>query len=408
MVNSRILSRLRQMLHEKELDGYLAYTPSNVFYTTGYNSYFLSNWWRMHGTVLALIPTDEALPPALMVSDFESAAAVASSGIADVHAYRLWVESRPLSALQDEDTALPSRPAQYDPREQDDLVRRMVNDRGLGNARIGTDLRYILKYSYDRLSTACPHVTWVDATQALYRCRSIKEPHEVEHLRRATELSEAGMRHASMHLEAGMTAVDVERLYTMGVLQTATSNPRYASYTDSWVIPAVGAATSPNEQGARGLSPGDLVKFDCGTTVGGYRSDGGRTFAYGHAPAHASQLYDILRQAHEAARARIEPGAPIREVFAAAQNHVRRNGYPGYTRGHVGHSVGIDTFHEEPPFLSADSTEVLEAGMVLAVETPAYGSDVGAMMIEDLVHVTDEGHELLHSLPHDLMVVGSS
>ncbi len=43
--------------------------------------------------------------------------------------------------------------------------------------------------------------------------------------------------------------------------------------------------------------------------------------------------------------------------------------------------------------------------MVFAVETPAYSSDTGAVMIEDLVVVTATGHELLHRLPHDLVVV---
>jgi Xaa-Pro dipeptidase len=44
--------------------------------------------------------------------------------------------------------------------------------------------------------------------------------------------------------------------------------------------------------------------------------------------------------------------------------------------------------------------------MVLAVETPAYSSDTGAIMIEDLVVVTADGHESLHQLPHELAVVG--
>jgi Xaa-Pro aminopeptidase len=44
--------------------------------------------------------------------------------------------------------------------------------------------------------------------------------------------------------------------------------------------------------------------------------------------------------------------------------------------------------------------------MVLAVETPPYSSDVGAVMIEDLLHVTEDGVESLHKLPRSLEVVG--
>lgn len=80
-------------------------------------------------------------------------------------------------------------------------------------------------------------------------------------------------------------------------------------------------------------------------------------------------------------------------------------GYPGYRRGHFGHSIGLDSFHEEPPFLGADDTDVLETGMVLAVETPFYGGDLGPIMIEDLVHVTGSGVEYLTALPRELRAI---
>ena len=401
------LERLRRALRAEGLDAYLAYTPSNVLYVSGYESYFLSRWWRMLGTVLALVPADDS-PPALVVSDFEEPAARSASGWEDVRSYPLWVESRALEVLRRPDTAL-HRPAQHRQEDIDARVRELLVDRGLATARIGSDLRYMLAHSAEHLAAAAPGVDWVDATDLLYRVRAVKQPWEVERLRRATELSEAGMRWAAEHLREGLTAADVGRLYSQGVLEAALGDPRYADHTDEWVIPSVGGAVSPSQAGPpAGLRAGDLVKFDCGTTVGGYRSDGGRTFAFRHASDAARRLHATLEEAHAAARERVKPGEPVAAVFAAAQEVVRRSGYPGYSRGHVGHSVGIDTFHEEPPYLSPEDPGVLEPGMVLAVETPFYGHDVGAIMIEDLIHVTEEGHEVLHTLPHELTVVGEA
>ncbi|MBB5159666.1 M24 family metallopeptidase [Saccharopolyspora phatthalungensis] len=108
----------------------------------------------------------------------------------------------------------------------------------------------------------------------------------------------------------------------------------------------------------------------------------------------------------ELARDAVRPGVPVHEIFTAAQQHIRNHGYPRFNRGHYGHSVGIDTFHEEPPYLSATEERLLVPGMVLALETPAYSADTGAIKIEDLVLVTTGGHELLHDLPHQLTVVG--
>jgi Xaa-Pro dipeptidase len=37
-MNEQILSAIRRRLHDRGLDAYIAYTPSNVFYTTGFQS----------------------------------------------------------------------------------------------------------------------------------------------------------------------------------------------------------------------------------------------------------------------------------------------------------------------------------------------------------------------------------
>jgi Xaa-Pro aminopeptidase len=64
-----------------------------------------------------------------------------------------------------------------------------------------------------------------------------------------------------------------------------------------------------------------------------------------------------------------------------------------------------------PLFASLEQSErqqapVAEAGMVFAVEVLSYTPDVGAIMIEDLVEVTQETTWTLHTLPRTLEVVG--
>ncbi len=406
---AEILDAVRRRCQELEVDAYLAYTPSNVFYTTGFQSFFLSEWWRMLGTVMVLVPADPAQEPAFIISDFEAEQARRISAIDDVRSFRVWVELRNASDLQAGGGSPESpRPAQFDESEQDHILRDALSDRGLLRARIGTDLRYVLHDTVSRLSRLAPQAQLVDMTEDLYHLRSVKYDFEIEALRRATELSEAGMVFASSEPRLGMTALDVRRRYALGVIEKAMSSDRYAGYSDHWVLPAVGASTQigvDSEHGT-GLRPGDLIKFDCGVTFSGYRSDGGRTFSYQEIRPAARRLYAVLQEAHERARAQIRPGAPIKSVFEAAQSHIHLSGYPQFNRGHYGHSVGIDTFHEEPPYLSSTESRPVEPGMVFAVETPAYSADTGAVMIEDLVLVTDDGHEVLHKLPHALTVVG--
>ncbi|MER5296004.1 Xaa-Pro peptidase family protein [Streptomyces pharetrae] len=411
-MRTQIIGAVRKRLQDRGLDAYIAYTPSNVFYTTGFQSFFLMEWWRMLGTVLAVIPADPAQPPALVVSDFEAVQAREESGFDDVRPFRVWVELRDARELADP-SAAPApggRPAQYDIAEQDALLRSVLADRDLLSARIGTDLRYVLHDTVRRVAAFAPQLTWEDMTEDLYELRSVKYDFEIERLRRATELSEAGMSFAVRDLRPGLTALDLRNRYQQGVLAAALADPRYAGYSDQWMLPAVGPSTrtgaGADPETGPVLAGGGLIKFDCGVTVGGYRGDGGRTFAYRTVQPAARRLHDVLLGAHREALSVIRPGVAAREVFQAAQRHIRAGGYPAFTRGHYGHSVGIDTFHEEPPYLSADEERPLLPGMVLAVETPSYSSDTGAIMIEDLVLVTDDGHEVLHRLPHELTVVG--
>ncbi len=410
-MNPEVVSRIRRRLRARGLGAYVASSPSSVFYTTGFQSYFLTEWWRWHGSVMVVIPTDEAHEPALMISDFEAPHAQRVSGIADVRAFRVWVELRDASTLvasPADPTANAPRPAQFDDAEQDAIMHGILTDRRLTTGRIGADLRSIPHHSFQRLCREAPQVEWVDFTDDIYAIRSIKLPFEVDRLRRATELSEAGMQHASSRARAGLTATDVRQLYMAGILATAVGDPHYADYTDQWILPAVGSAVGIGVDAdiGSGLREGDLIKFDCGVTVGGYRSDGGRTFCFERPTGEAERLYDVLHAAHDRATAAIEPGVPASTIFGIAQSYIRGHGYPSFTRGHYGHSLGIDTFHEEPPYIAADDHTPLEVDMVLAIETPAYSADVGAIMIEDLIHLKADGIERLHRLPRELRVVG--
>lgn len=406
-MNEQILAAVRRRLRARDLDAYIAYTPSNVFYTTGFQSYFHMQWWRMQGTVLAVILTDDSIEPGMMIGDFEAGPAQRVSGLRDVRAFRLWPEIRDAETVREPlapGEAETGRPAQFDETEQDGILRGLLGDRGLLESRIGTDMRYMLFDSYRRFSTVAPGVEWVDFTEDMYALRRVKYPFEVERLRRATELSEAGMRFAVEGLRPGMTASAVRQRYVAGVARAAMDDERYEGYSDYWILPAVGAGVGIGVDSERdaGLAEGDLVKFDCGTTVDGYRGDGGRTFVYGRPRPAAERLFGVLQEAHDRACAAVRPGVEVGEVFRTAQDHITRNGYPRFRRGHYGHSLGIDTFHEEPPYVSEGDRTPIEEGMVLAIETPAYTTDAGAIMIEDLVHVRGNGIERLHSLPHGL------
>jgi Xaa-Pro aminopeptidase len=150
------------------------------------------------------------------------------------------------------------------------------------------------------------------------------------------------------------------------------------------------------------VSADDLVFFDCGASIRGYGSDTGRTLTLCEPTREARQIMDALRRGMDAAFALVNPGARMCDIFEAGQNAVRAAGLDWYTRGHIGHAMGLG-MGEMPPFLAPGETRVLEPGMVMALETPLYLRGLGGFQIEECFVVTDTGYEPMTSLPRDFL-----
>ncbi len=122
-------------------------------------------------------------------------------------------------------------------------------------------------------------------------------------------------------------------------------------------------------------------------------------------------LEQLVAEALERAREAVRPGVTGRElhaiacdVFEAAGHRTQRTG-PGEdpTEGFqfsLGHGVGLEV-HEEPS-LGQVGHEPLVAGDVLALEPGIWLTALGEVRFEDLVLVTEDGHELLTDYPYSL------
>ena len=401
-----VRSRLRERLQELKIDAYLAYTPSNLFYTTGFLSPVVALSWRLMGTDLALIPADPTSPPALITSDFVETPARAATTIEDIRTYRMWVENRDVDVLTGSASgAKLSRPAQWDQAEIHGALREVLGERKLDHATIGTDLRYIQHETLNWLKETNPGCEFVDITDVLYRLRAIKQPREIELLRKAAQLYEAGQNRAIADAREGQTALEIKYRYMDGALQAAKDDPSLGDFQGAFGFISAGAGSRMSFGGTTGLSSGDLIKFDCGVTLGGYYSDCGRTFSFGKPTDTQRKMYGALQSAHARARELMRPGVKLSEIFRAATDEVRSHGFPNYSRGHFGHSIGLDSFVEEPPFISANEETELQPGMVLCLETPYYAESLGSFQVEDMILITPDGCEIFNQSGYDLVEV---
>lgn len=396
-MHADLRKRLQQDLRNRGVDVYIACTPSNVHYTSGFQSSFLDLSWQMTGTDMVVLPSDEDLEPAIIVSEYCAPLAADASDIRDIRCYSMWTEGRDLKTVtQSTADARLQRPEQYDPREIFALLNSILEDRGLGAARIGTDLA-LMKHGtceWFRHSFSGHHL--IDCEDILYGARMRKHPQEIERLRRAANLFDIGVEHAVSNIHAGQSADAIRYDFEAGVAQAMRRQPELGACQNSFFFPHVGLGANAR------VETGAIIKLDCGVKLDGYWSDACRHFCFGRPSADQQFVHDALRAGFDAALALIRPGAAMRNIYNAAIDTVRNRGLHAYSRGHVGHSIGMDDQTEEPPFIGPNDA-VLEPGMVICLELPFYPPDVGGFNIEDMILVTETGHSVLTHLSRDLV-----
>jgi Xaa-Pro dipeptidase len=168
----------------------------------------------------------------------------------------------------------------------------------------------------------------------------------------------------------------------------------------------------PHVYSDRILRPGDPAFFDILHSHMGYRTCYYRTFAVGSASVAQRDAYTRCREYMDAAIATVRPGVTtgeIVELWPRAEEFGFANEEAAFALQY-GHGVGLSIW-EKPIFsrlVSLDHPEVIEEGMVFALETYWPASDGwSAARIEEEVVVTADGCEVITKFPaEELLVAG--
>jgi Xaa-Pro aminopeptidase len=226
---------------------------------------------------------------------------------------------------------------------------------------------------------------WVDVEKDLAQARAVKDPDEVERIRQAIAVCDAGQAAARAEARPGMTELDLWAA-TRGAMETAAGS-RLPVLADLVSGPRTADVGGP--PGLRVLEEGDLVLCDLVPRVSGYWGDSCATFAVGEPTEEARSAHARSLETLEGVVAEVHPGASAADLDALARSALD---FPH----HTGHGLGT-SWHEEPR-LVPDSAARLEPGMVVAIEPGSYAG-IG-VRVEQIVLVNEAGCEVLsrHSL----------
>jgi Xaa-Pro aminopeptidase len=252
-----------------------------------------------------------------------------------------------------------------------------------------------------------PKTEFVLASDVLAPMRMVKEPEEIERMRRAGEIAGQAFERALEKMHVGVSAFDVEHEldYQMRVLGAA-----YNSFVTDVAFAGPTHVGEEAPKTAVTLQAGDSVMFDLGCVYRGYCSDFGRSAFVGEPPAGYERIHALVLESQRAAMAAMRAGQiTAAEANAIARDVIEEAGYgPNFTH-RLGHGIGV-TVHERP-FLDVNDETVLQANMTFTVEpsirpVAANPIDGGyANRVEDVVRVTEEGGVSLYEADHRIYVI---
>ncbi len=282
-------------------------------------------------------------------------------------------------------------PAAYD---------RAIQLMGLKGKKIGVESIHMRFQELELLRKSAPTAQIISGDAALSTLRIAKSPVEVEKMRKAVKIAEEALLLTLPFIQPGVSEQQISNQLSINLLRAgATAGPSFES------IVAAGPNGANPHAGAseRPLQLGDLLIIDWGATYQDYISDLTRTFAIGAVDPELAQIAEIVHQANQAGCRAAKPGVPAGSVDAATRAVIHSAGYGEYFIHRTGHGIGMEV--HEPPYIFDENSLLLERGMAFTIEPGIYLPGRGGVRIEDNVVITDQGCEILSSLPRELITL---
>lgn len=155
------------------------------------------------------------------------------------------------------------------------------------------------------------------------------------------------------------------------------------------------------------LEEGMAVMVDMAGNYTPYMTDMTRVFSVGRLADEAYRAHQVSLDIHERVMEMARPGTACADLYREAVDIAERAGLSDCFMGtqqqakFIGHGVGLQI--NELPVLTPRSQEVLEPGMVFALEPKFVIPGTGAVGIENTLLVTDSGVENLTVFEEDII-----
>ena len=382
------LARVKNALKTSDLGALLCFDMNNIRYITATHI----GTWAMDKLVrFSLLPQDDE--PILW--DFGSAAR-------HHQIYCPWLGERSRAGISTLRGA--TNPGSGRAEDVAKKIKLELEMRGLQNEPVGVDVIEMPVL----FALQSQNIKVVDGQQLMHEVRKIKTQDEITLLNTATMMVDAAYDELYRFMKPGVkenecVGVVSKILYDLGSEHVEGVN----------AISGERCSPHPHVYTDRVLRPGDPAFFDILHSFNGYRTCYYRTFAIGSASPAMVDAYKRSRDYMDAAISIVKPGittADVVKLWPKAQEFGFANEEAAFALQY-GHGVGLSIW-EKPIFsrlVSLDHPEVIEEGMVFALETYWPASDGwSAARLEEEVVVTKNGCEVITRFPSEKLLVAGT
>ena len=381
------LARIKRLLKESEIGALLCFDMTNVRYITATH---IGTWAMDKLARFTLLPQDDEP----IMWDFGSAAR-------NHQLYCPWLGERSRAGISTLRGAM--LPAAGRAEDVAHKIRVELEERELLNEPVGIDAVELPVL----FALQAEGIKVVDGQQLMQQARLIKTQDEITLLNSACMMVDAAYDELYRFMKPGVRENECVGLVSKVLYDLGSEHVEGVN-----AISGERCSPHPHVFSDRALRPGDPAYFDILHSYNGYRTCYYRTFAVGSASQAMVDAYKRCRYILDIAIDSIKPGvttADIVKLWPKAEEF----GFPNEEAAFAlqyGHGVGLSIW-EKPIFsrlVSLDHPEVIEEGMVFALETFWPASDGwSAARIEEQLVVTKDGCEVITRFPaEDLLVAG--
>ncbi|MGD2272151.1 MAG: Xaa-Pro peptidase family protein [Desulfobacterales bacterium] len=293
-----------------------------------------------------------------------------------------------------------------EPEKPITVVKQVMKDKKINGLRIGLEVPYYYLgvHDYLDLKAYLGDSLVLEDADFIARLKHVKSSKELEYIRKAAEIGDAGLQKCVEVVREGMTEIEISAEITYTLLKLgsdAAPSPMNIATGERNCYPHA----LPTH---RKIKMGDDINTEWGSVYRRYVSTVGRQMCLGRPRPRVREIYNVVREACDASIAEVKHGVPASVPHDAAKKVIADAGMDDYRTHLTGYSLapGYPPSWCDTLELFGGSEKILEAGMVITIEPPIHihKEKIGARIIDNVL-VTENGAEILSRFTRDLIIL---